>query len=77
MKNAEFGSDYCFSNCVWKIKMEQKYLLRAEVAARLKVDKKTLANWAAKGEGPPIVRLGGRLVRYELNALIEWESAKK
>lgn len=77
MKNAESESNDCLPNCDCKIKNERIYLLRAEVAARLKVDKKTLANWATQRKGPPISRLGGRLVRYELNALLAWESGEK
>lgn len=52
------------------------YLRRAEVAARLKIDQKTLANWASKGIGPPVERLGGRLVRYELGLLLAWEAER-
>jgi len=53
--------------------MKHIYLRRAEVATRLKIEPKTLANWALEGKGPPVVRLGGHLVRYELGALIAWE----
>ena len=41
----------------------------------LKVSKKTLANWASEGIGPPYHRFGGRCV-YPIKELDAWLSAE-
>jgi predicted DNA-binding transcriptional regulator AlpA len=38
--------------------------LPAEVAALLRIEPRTLADWRYRGVGPPYIRLGGRDVRY-------------
>lgn len=41
-------------------------------AAHLAVTERTLAQWRWKGFGPAFVKLSGRAVRYQLDALIAW-----
>jgi excisionase family DNA binding protein len=49
------------------------YLTRAEVAKRLRVTPKTLANWASAGKGPRCIRLDGGHVRYLREEVLAWE----
>lgn len=42
-----------------------------ETAVYLKIGKKTLENWRSLGEGPPYLKLGGR-VRYDPRDLDQW-----
>lgn len=51
------------------------WLTRAEVAERLRLPYKTLAQWAAQGKGPHY-RVFGRHSRYRLSDVIEWENAQ-
>lgn len=32
----------------------------------------TLATWRSRGGGPPFLKLGGRIVRYQRRALFAW-----
>lgn len=52
------------------------YLTRAQVALRLQLSAKTLANWASAGKGPRCIRLGGGRVRYPSEEYFEWEQAQ-
>ncbi|MVU77095.1 helix-turn-helix domain-containing protein [Nocardia sp. ET3-3] len=45
-----------------------------EVAERLKIPPKTLANWASLGKGPRFAKIG-RFRRYKLSDLLAWEQA--
>lgn len=51
------------------------WLTRPEVAERLKVPEKTLAQWASQGKGPRYRRFG-RHARYALSDCIAWENAQ-
>lgn len=51
------------------------WLTRPEVAARIRVPEKTLAQWASQHKGPRYRRFG-RHVRYALSDLIAWEQAQ-
>ena len=51
------------------------WLTRPEVAERLKVPVKTLAQWASQGKGPRYASIG-RHARYRLSDLIAWEDAQ-
>ena len=51
---------------------ERQYLTPEKAAAVLGVSKATLRVWRRLGEGPPAVRAGRRLWRYELRGLYEW-----
>ncbi|WP_327139410.1 helix-turn-helix domain-containing protein [Nocardia sp. NBC_01327] len=57
---------------------DETYLTREQVAARLKITTKTLANWAWDGKGPPFMRLGlvGAPVRYPCESYFEWERSQ-
>ncbi|MGK8505250.1 helix-turn-helix domain-containing protein [Nocardia asiatica] len=48
------------------------WLSTEEVAARLKIPKKTLAVWASTKRGPRYARIG-RYRRYRLSDLLRWE----
>jgi excisionase family DNA binding protein len=53
--------------------MASEVLLTVEDAAlRLKISKHTLNRWRVTGEGPPFVKYGPRLVRYEEEVLDAW-----
>lgn len=51
------------------------WLTRPEVAERLRVPEKTLAQWASQKRGPRYARFG-RHTRYRLSDLIAWENAQ-
>ncbi|MET8796618.1 helix-turn-helix domain-containing protein [Nocardia sp. NPDC004568] len=48
------------------------WLTTDDVADRLKIPPKTLANWASLGKGPRFARIG-RHRRYRLDELMAWE----
>jgi hypothetical protein len=50
------------------------YVPDSEVAAILAVDPRTLANWRARGSGPPYCRVGNVLL-YPLDKLQDWIAA--
>lgn len=52
---------------------EDYWLSRDEVAGRLKLPSKTLAQWASQGKGPRFARMG-RFARYRLVDVMAWES---
>jgi hypothetical protein len=52
---------------------EDHWLSREEVAGRLKLPTKTLAEWASKGKGPRFAKIG-RFARYRLADLEAWEN---
>lgn len=58
-------------------KKDPVYLTTAEVLERFRgmLSDKTLANWRARGEGPPYMKAGGRVL-YPLASLIEWENKR-
>jgi excisionase family DNA binding protein len=47
-------------------------LTSSEVAKLLRVDKSTLSRMRSRGEGPPVIWLGPRMVRYSRSALERW-----
>jgi predicted DNA-binding transcriptional regulator AlpA len=53
--------------------MSDKFLTRAQVAERLDLAPKTLANWASAGKGPRCIRLAGGAVRYPREEYEAWE----
>jgi excisionase family DNA binding protein len=54
-----------------------RYLTPGEVAERLGVDPKTVLRWAAQDATMPATRLpGGRVVRFEEQALTRWLARK-
>lgn len=52
------------------------WLTRAEVAERLQIPEKTLAQWACQRKGPPY-RKFGRHTRYRLSECIVWENSQQ
>lgn len=57
--------------------MDGTFLSPREVSARYRgrIDVRTLANWRARGNGPPHTKVGGRVL-YPLAALEEWEKTR-
>jgi predicted DNA-binding transcriptional regulator AlpA len=53
--------------------VEDRWLSRPELAARLGVPVKTLAEWASKGAGPRYAKFG-KHIRYRLRDVIAWEN---
>lgn len=52
------------------------WLTREQVAGRLRIPPKTLAEWASKRIGPRYARFG-RHVRYLLRDVLEWEAGRR
>lgn len=53
--------------------MTRRNLARPAVVAEfLDVTEKTLENWRAQETGPPFIRINGRLVRYDMDAVEAW-----
>lgn len=54
---------------------EQKFLNASQLVARWNnaVTTGTLANWRCQGKGPPVQRVGSRVL-YPLDKLVEWET---
>lgn len=48
------------------------YLSREQAAAFLRVQPKTLANWASQGKGPKFRKPSGKLVLYAIEDLQAW-----
>jgi len=53
--------------------LTEQWLTRCELAERLKIPVKTLAQWASRREGPKYSRFG-RHCRYRLTDVIVWEN---
>jgi excisionase family DNA binding protein len=51
------------------------WLTRSEVAERLRVPVKTLAQWAHQSKGPRYA-VFGRHARYRMSDVIDWETAQ-
>lgn len=49
---------------------------KEEVAAFLRVEPRTLDNWASAGRGPTYVKVGGAR-RYDMSDVREWAEARK
>ena len=56
--------------------MDTPLATRDEVAAYLAIAPRTLDNWAALGEGPAFVKIGGAR-RYDWADIREWVEARK
>lgn len=52
-----------------------QWLSRQELATRLGLPVKTLAEWASKGTGPRYAKFG-KHTRYKLGDVIEWENGR-
>jgi predicted flap endonuclease-1-like 5' DNA nuclease len=53
--------------------LDNRYLTSIEAAARLRVSPNTLANWRSQKNGPPYLKIGGR-IRYASTDLESWLS---
>jgi predicted DNA-binding transcriptional regulator AlpA len=51
---------------------ELRILSEGELARYLRVSRACLRRWRAVGQGPPWLRVGKRLVRYDMAALRRW-----
>lgn len=54
---------------------EDRWLTRSEVAERLRVPARTLAQWAHHGKGPRYA-VFGKHARYRLSDVMSWETAQ-
>lgn len=54
---------------------EDYWLSRQEVADRLKLPVKTLAQWSSLHKGPRFAKIG-KFARYKLTDLVAWEDAQ-
>lgn len=52
------------------------FLTHSEAAAELKICERTLDRWRRLGEGPPITRLGRRVL-YRRASLLAWLQARE
>jgi predicted DNA-binding transcriptional regulator AlpA len=52
--------------------LQEPLLNERETAKLLRVSVQLLRKWRAKGMGPEYSKLGGKLVRYDPGALIQW-----
>lgn len=55
---------------------EDYWLSREEVAGRLKLPVKTVAQWASQGKGPKYSKIG-KFARYKMSDLVAWENAQE
>jgi hypothetical protein len=53
--------------------MDVEYHTTEELAAKMRVASQTLRSWRVKGEGPPFVRFGRRVL-YPVARFAEWEA---
>lgn len=51
---------------------DEPLLVEADVAARLGLSLSTVRRLRRRGEGPPAVPLGGRLIRYRWGTVQRW-----
>lgn len=58
--------------------MRDGYLTPQELCDRYKeqISLRTLANWRCSGEGPPYMKIGGRVL-YRLEDIESWEAGRR
>lgn len=54
----------------------ESLLSSREVAERLNVQEKTLANWRCRGQGPAFIRVGG-CIRYTATDVASWLAGRR
>jgi phage terminase Nu1 subunit (DNA packaging protein) len=59
-----------------EIAMDDEWLTTEELAARHKVEPRTVAYWRERGTGPKGTKFG-KHVKYRLSNVIAWEKAKE
>ena len=52
-------------------------LKTVEAAQRLRVSPSTLTKWRMRGEGPPFIRCGSRLILYDPAAIDAWLETRR
>jgi predicted DNA-binding transcriptional regulator AlpA len=52
--------------------MSSELLTPEQLAEHLQLSPLTLSNWRIAGKGPPYLKLGSRVVRYDLDAVETW-----
>lgn len=57
--------------------MENNLLDQGEVAELLGVHPKTLGLWRKANIGPPWIRLGEKLIRYEVESVRAWVESQR
>jgi predicted site-specific integrase-resolvase len=55
--------------------MQDTFLNQARLANRWQLSPRTLERWRWKGEGPPFVKIGGRVV-YRMDDILAYEQAQ-
>jgi len=53
---------------------DEQWLDRKQTASEVAFAPQTLANWAARGEGPPYILVNGR-ARYSRKDVLDWKRA--
>lgn len=53
-----------------------QHLTETQVAHRLQVTTSTVRHWRSEGRGPNYLKIGGKIVRYRLSDIEEFESAR-
>jgi excisionase family DNA binding protein len=56
--------------------MVERFLTPREAAEKMGVTERTMEYLRSKGDGPPITRLGDRLIRYPETQLETWLAAR-
>jgi predicted site-specific integrase-resolvase len=56
--------------------MQDTFLNQARLAGRWQLSPRTLERWRWKGEGPPFVKIGGRVV-YRMDDILAYEQAQE
>ncbi len=51
---------------------DKRYVTAEKLADTLGVTPRTLARWHAVRKGPPKIKVGGKLILYDLTRLPEW-----
>ncbi len=57
--------------------MENNLLDQGEVAELLGVHPKTLGIWRDRKQGPPFIRLGEKLIRYNVEDVRAWVESQR
>jgi predicted DNA-binding transcriptional regulator AlpA len=61
----------------FRIRSADDLVSRKEAAAILGVSVKTFEGWSKKKVGPPIIRLGPKLIRYSVKSLKDFQNGRK
>ena len=51
---------------------QNRLLTRQEVEVRFGISKRFLEISAQRGDGPPMIRVGSRMVRYRVSDIVNW-----